>query len=440
MRPIIEAALQRILLIVALGLTLCACQTVNGATLEDGIIVIKSNGTDIATGFFIDDHGTILTAYHAICGYDSYRTKKIEAYRTPTSGYLGKPEVIGYNRLHDIAILKLPEFHSSPLPIARTEREVSDAIESAYRSERHGRAHGFPDGKPLYRVNVMFNAPRTITASQYTFPNNEKYFSHEARSVPLIPFNGAISKGMSGGPIVVDGKVIGIISGTQAIQGDTFGWGIPTHLFSQDDIGAAMSESELPDLEPLTLIKGRRVAAFIKGMRFSDITELTGIEIVAIGIGDYWSQFNDDPDFKEYFDRGIKYRQFKISRCYSRQFLRDSYLIQKQHPNFRGDITFEDYLRMKNGNFTSKDMEIIQHFGVEESPTFIAFLNGKEVSRTSIMNWEMIKRLRERGENISWEQLSVSDRYNKRSVLSIFESVIDLAKKEQVQVQTARRP
>ena len=305
------------------------------AEVKESIVKLRINDTDIATGFFIDKSGTILTAYHTICGYGGQKTEKIEIYQE--GRYLGKPSVIGYDSVKDIALLKL-NIKSNPLQIVEAEEEVE-----ALLAKRTGVAYGFPDGKPLYRVGINFNKERMIKAEDYIFPGNEKYFSLDAWDIPLIPFNATISAGMSGGPIMVDGKVIGIVSGTQAIQGNTFGWGIPTHLVKRLERRRPIAGKDLRGLGALRLVQSEKAAQFIKGMRYVDIGELSGLEVIVIGASHWWERIERHEDIKFYFDRGIKFRQISVSQSYERFIIRQHYLKMKKHPEFDHRIDFEEY-------------------------------------------------------------------------------------------------
>ena len=388
------------------------------------VVKLRINDTDIATGFFIDQDGTIATAYHAICGYSGQLTKKIEVIDDRNRN-LGKPHVVGYDSLRDVALLKI----ANPPKFRFTKVCTVDEVSEQMQQGQSGLAFGFPDGKPLFDVSIRTTRKSFITAKDYVFPNNQKFFSYKARHVKLIPFHGPISKGMSGGPLVLNGQIIGIISGTQAIQGDTFGWAIP--------VGAVFNIVEeksiaFEDLEPLDLIRFEKANDFIKGMRHVDLGELSGIEVLCIGEAEFWERIEQHSDLKRYFDRGIKFRQI-TAKTYDESIIRHHYLRMKQMPNFNHKIDFQMYHKKRNDPYSSKDLRIYRDYNIKETPVFIGYYNKQEIARyNGLQNVLQYLFWRKKGVDdvATPDDFGFESEERREEFISFLNILIDTAKKE----------
>jgi hypothetical protein len=143
-------------------------------------------------------------------------SKQLELYRGAIK--LTNIRLLAFDADWDLAML------SAALPQGSDQAFVPIGTIPDKLSKRRGTAVGHPDCKLNFKVAVGFTRDSTIPSKQFFGPGGKEIF---AADVNLIPIDATVNRGMSGGPVIVEGKVIGIISGTQAEQGRTFGWAIP---------------------------------------------------------------------------------------------------------------------------------------------------------------------------------------------------------------------
>jgi len=344
---------------------------------ENSVVKIEVNGIDIATGFVISTDGEIVTAYHAICGRKNRITNEIVIYVGDKQ--YKNPIIKCYDELSDVAVLKI-NAHTSPL-VKANDSEIRALLKTI---GGHGLAYGYPDGKPLYNVDIHINRNKLVKCSDYIFPQYSRYFSLDAKDVLLIPFNGAISPGMSGGPIMIGDKVVGVISGTQASQGDTFGWGIPMSVIDKLTIKNVSKYSKLPSLK---LIDDKNILRFVKSGVFIDFNDYKNVEIVVISAGSWLHNISDNQILRKYIDQGVKVRQIYLSNDWDKSVLQDQYTEARRRAENAGkswkqNADFWFYLTHKNQySFTDEDVKIINKYNINQSPTIIGYYKGEEISR-----------------------------------------------------------
>jgi len=207
-------------------------------------VYVKSGDTQsLGTGFFVNPN-TIATAYHVIQGAEKIEVKNekfdfVQVY------------ISGYDEYWDIAILVPAEDKKSQFHLETSEIPSNLIL-------RKGYCLGHPDGKINFQVEVKFPKNNPIPSFQFLGPDGIQLFEkfdNPAVQPYILPLDMTLNPGMSGGPILVTGKVIGVVSGSQASQGRTFGWAIPssrvTKLFNKHDKLQVSDGSNLPKLKLL---------------------------------------------------------------------------------------------------------------------------------------------------------------------------------------------
>ena len=155
--------------------------------------VVRVEGTSsTGSGFIVDSTGYILTNEHVIAGQDRLTIVFDDGTRLT-------PQVIGYDSVQDIALLKVdaPGRQMTALPLATEVREGEDVV-----------ALGYP-----LDLGDRMTVTRGIVSALRTFGN-----------VAYVQTDAAINPGNSGGPLLnLSGEVVGMNTSIQrAIQGQEF--------------------------------------------------------------------------------------------------------------------------------------------------------------------------------------------------------------------------
>jgi hypothetical protein len=206
----------------------------------------------LGTGFFIDAGGTLLTAYHVIqgcAGGVSIHTSH------PPPNECTDVTLIGYDEHRDLAQLKCKPRagNISVLPVAAQ-------FEPLPAPPGGGLVYGHPNGNVNKRSRAEFPSERVLDSDRYFVGLGESLFAEPPH--PLIEIEALIERGMSGGPVVLDGKAIGVISGSQADGGRQRGWAIPARGYSGLKPGAGVKFDSLP---PVTLLRdGRNPTSYLR--------------------------------------------------------------------------------------------------------------------------------------------------------------------------------
>ena len=148
--------------------------TVDGCTL----------GLESGSGMVVGD-GLVLTAAHVVAGADTITV--IRSGRTATAG-----EIVGFDPDMDLAYVSIPGDSTVTLDVASRHVEADDT----------GVAYVVRDGKP---VTLPVRVIRPVTIS------TEDIYVEDSTKRPGFELDVEISPGDSGGPVVVDGKVIGVL-------------------------------------------------------------------------------------------------------------------------------------------------------------------------------------------------------------------------------------
>ena len=190
------------------------------------------------TGVIIDSQGLVLTNNHVIEGASAITV-------TMDDGSQVEAEVVGADRLSDLAVLRIPEGDFTVLPVNRENQPRTGEWVIAI-----GNALALPGG-PTVTVGVVSAVGRTLQAGR------------GATLYDMIQTDTVINPGNSGGPLIgLDGQLVGI--NTSVLRGGG-GGGIPI-----EGIGFAIN-METAALVSQQLIEFRRVRWAFLGLDLGDL-------------------------------------------------------------------------------------------------------------------------------------------------------------------------
>lgn len=182
----------------------------------------------VGSGAFVGPNGEILTCYHVVHG-----ARKITVFSAP-----GKtsPDVLveAVAPERDLAILRLRKVPDQLkwLPVvAQKPPHLGGMTFSIY---------GWIQGLDQQAMKATATSDHPEPAEKLILPGAAK----TASSLTIIPLQLAVTHGISGGPVVFSGKVIGVMAGTDPGQGQ-LSWAIPV---SQSDLQTMETIHRQPDL------------------------------------------------------------------------------------------------------------------------------------------------------------------------------------------------
>lgn len=201
------------------------------------------------TGVIVDPQGLVLTNNHVIEGASTITV-------TMDDGSQVEAQLVGADRLSDLAVLRIPEGDFTVLPINRNIRPRPGEWVIAI-----GNALALPGG-PTVTVGVVSAVGRTIEAGQ------------GVTLYDLIQTDTVINPGNSGGPLIgLDGQLVGI--NTSVLRGST-GGGIPI-----EGIGFAINMETAAQVSQQLIEVGRVQWAYM-GL---DLADLVPEQAAAMGMG-----------------------------------------------------------------------------------------------------------------------------------------------------------
>jgi serine protease Do len=160
----------------------------------------------IGTGFIFevhDDHALIMTNHHVVDGKISLGETVNLRVSTPVNMWDYEAEIIGYDRVIDIAILK----------INKREDEEWQALEFADPKDIN-------DGDPIVVIGHGLSLAWTSTYGHVSF---SKRYAKPYNI--MLQIDAVVNQGNSGGPVIgLDGKVYGIISSILSPGRRVAGW------------------------------------------------------------------------------------------------------------------------------------------------------------------------------------------------------------------------
>src|ERR1700738_4659862 len=206
-------------------------QIIMPAIAEDGdvvrIVSTSKSGARTGTGFCFDGaHQTVATCYHCIDSADVIQVIfKNDIYSTESSAGR-RVEIVGVDPDDDLAVLRLFGSGMKAFHIL----DDADSIQKILQAPRSVTIQGYPndmgqtefEGRTISQGWWPANRIRGSKAEQL-FPGSD---------VPLIPFDVTVGPGNSGGPVLADGDVIGILAGSlEPGLKRTVAWALPaSHL------------------------------------------------------------------------------------------------------------------------------------------------------------------------------------------------------------------
>ena len=200
------------------------------------------------TGVIVDPQGLVLTNNHVIEGATTITV-------TMDDGSQVEAQVVGADRLSDLAVLRIPEGDFTVLPINRNIRPRPGEWVIAI-----GNALALPGG-PTVTVGVVSAVGRTIEGGQ------------GVTLYDLIQTDTVINPGNSGGPLIsLDGQLVGI--NTSVLRGST-GSGIPI-----EGIGFAINMETAAQVSQQLIEVGRVQWAYM-GL---DLADLIPEQAAAMGV------------------------------------------------------------------------------------------------------------------------------------------------------------
>ncbi len=201
-------------IVLALTVLLVFFNSVSFAEGESPVVRIYSKlgaREALGTGFFFSQNGDILTAYHVVKD-----AKQIDVY------HVGKRFenvlVVSVLPEADLAHLKVDD-PSSELPFFPLDLSFRNTIPGqAIKSIGHSR------GLHNQHLPGHITQAGTITSDQVRDQEGNRLFKRE--DLELLPLDMTIYSGHSGGPVLLNGRVIAVLSGSFN-EGGSIGWGIP---------------------------------------------------------------------------------------------------------------------------------------------------------------------------------------------------------------------
>jgi len=170
-----------------------------GLNIKDGMGYFDKS---IGTGFFIDNDGYILTNHHVIADhvdptYEGYSMVYVTTKDEPDIEIPAK--VIGFDKVFDIALLKIPKKNKDFLVL--------------------GRSRDMSVGDKIYTIGNPIGIKYTVTSG--IISNKEIDFFQLGRAFQI---DAAINPGNSGGPLIDErGQVVGIVfAGIPQFEGINF--------------------------------------------------------------------------------------------------------------------------------------------------------------------------------------------------------------------------
>jgi S1-C subfamily serine protease len=207
------------------------------AVCQEAVVTIYATtrgGTSQGTGFLTTDHGQVVTAYHVVQGATKISVSNEEI------GTSADLRVDFVSPIYDIAVLQL--LHSGPTPYFK----LTDSTPSTAHNLE---VQGYPLGDPKMSIAARATRNDFIQSNQMSDRRGKPLFG---MNIDIIPLNMTIYPGMSGGPVLDGGRVMGILSGSYQ-EGGSIAWAIPCKYVAQlQEIGK--KPDEIQAWEPLKLM------------------------------------------------------------------------------------------------------------------------------------------------------------------------------------------
>jgi S1-C subfamily serine protease len=258
--------------------------TVSAAVVDINTTLGYSGGQAAGTGIVLTADGLVLTNNHVISGATAITATDVGNGRTYTA------TVVGYDRTHDIAVLRLA--NASGLRTA----SIGDSSAVAVGDQVVGVGNaGGVGGTPSSAAGSVTALDRSITAADAGDGTSEQLTG-------LIQVDAAIQPGDSGGPLVdSQGRVVGV--DTAASSGSTLspsasqGFAIPIRsaLAIADEIVAGNASADVHIGETAFLGVQGTAAQGSSGVAVAGVVDGSAAAAAGLAAGDMITAVDDQP-------------------------------------------------------------------------------------------------------------------------------------------------
>ncbi len=191
----------------------------------------KDKVVRLSTGFYIDPTGAILTVYHGVEGSNSIRVLDSDG------SFWSKVHISEVYPDYDLAILQVDHGKQTvkDLPFGNTNYPdmCADNLNLV----------GHPNGIPFANFRFALVGDDFINSKTIHTSTGRRLF---ANNIDMILVEGVNYNGMAGAPLVCNGHVVGVFSGSLG-EGAAIGWAIPVKYLQTAGIKFP-EESALADI------------------------------------------------------------------------------------------------------------------------------------------------------------------------------------------------
>lgn len=298
------------LIILLLFLIICSYAD----TLSERIVKISadlSNGrTSFGTGILWESNKQVLTAYHVVMNAET-----IHVYYK--GGKSKKITVQAINPEYDMALLKINETSDNYI---RYENIIPEINELPTDLKGQMIVHAYPYGSREYHTFKALPTRDNLILST-TF-NTTQGYDLFTRDIELITINAVAFSGMSGAPLIVEEKVLALLSGGYT-EGATLCWFIPV-AYLKEGIEYLNQPPEEVEWKEFSLVNKRYA-------RSLNILEIAPKSQIICGLDFHIAPMKHDTAlWNSMIDFTVYARDYKLKAEYgfNLQFLTHSYSIE----------------------------------------------------------------------------------------------------------------
>ncbi len=172
------------------------------------LLVTTSEGTAFGTGSFVSSDGLVVTCYHVIQGATAIRVIN-------QGRLLNQPLTVEtIDTTHDLATLRVRSVDHDYFPIDSAVPSLAGNL----------RISGYIAGYFDQSVAVQATGSKFGPSGQAANQGRHEIFA--LQDVGFIALDTPIYNGMSGSPLTQNGRIVGVVSGSNN-HGENFAWAIP---------------------------------------------------------------------------------------------------------------------------------------------------------------------------------------------------------------------